>query len=217
MRMKALTSEEGLYVQKNSPDINSRCGLIRIVTAGYDGDDSSSVFHAVNEDFKKDLVTPLFVIDLDKIFTVLRFAATSPLYNRNMMRTFCKKHPEAMIDDNVYGFRVDYDCYVFLLRLEPDKTDDNIICYCYKDWINKQIEAAGKGIRFVDAAYKVLFYVPDGGKIKITHYYGETDITTVRYIDAYHMELGNTVYHICEFADRIERAHAKVEPFMEVN
>lgn len=34
----------------------------------------------------------------------------------------------------------------------------------------------------------------------------------VEYLDDYHMKIGSSVQHICEFAERIARSHAIVEP-----
>ena len=34
----------------------------------------------------------------------------------------------------------------------------------------------------------------------------------VEYLDDYHMRIGSAVQHICEFAERMARSHATVEP-----
>ena len=73
-----------------------------------------------------------------------------------------------------------------------------------------------KGIRFIDSSYNNKFRLPDGGKIQITTPSGEKITETCRYIDEYHVEVGRWLYHICEFAERMEASGAKVEPVSPV-
>lgn len=69
-----------------------------------------------------------------------------------------------------YGVRVDTEKYAYLLRLNPDRGEYNLYCYCYRrDWLDQHLKDAEKGIRFIDSHYKELFRIPDGGKVKI-HY-----------------------------------------------
>ena len=62
-----------------------------------------------------------------------------------------------------------------------------------------------KEIRFIDSRYNELFRIPDGGKIEITYENGETHTRECKYIDDYHTKIGNRVFHICEFAETMER------------
>ena len=62
----------------------------------------------------------------------------------------------------------------------------------------------GKDIRFIDSHYKDLFRVPDGGCIQI-HYPDETVVKPCKFIDEYHTQIGNNVFHICQFAEIMER------------
>lgn len=62
----------------------------------------------------------------------------------------------------------------------------------------------GKDIRFIDSYYKDLFKVPDGGCIQI-QYSDETVIKPCKFIDEYHTQIGNNVFHICQFAEVMER------------
>ena len=85
----------------------------------------------------------------------------------------------------------------------------NIYCYCYqREWLNNHLQNAAKGIRFIDSHYNEKFRVPDGEKVRIITAGGEHRDMRVRYIDDYHIETnadwGNTLYHICEFAERFE-------------
>ncbi len=61
-----------------------------------------------------------------------------------------------------------------------------------------------KDIRFIDSHYKDLFRIPDGGCIQI-HYPDETVVKPCKFIDEYHTQIGNNVFHICQFAEIMER------------
>ena len=71
----------------------------------------------------------------------------------------------------------------------------------------------GKDIRFIDSHYKDLFRIPDGGCIQI-HYPDETVEKPCKFIDEYHTQIGTNVFHICQFAEIMERnnAHYMAEP-----
>ena len=65
----------------------------------------------------------------------------------------------------------------------------------------------GKDIRFIDSHYKDLFRIPDGGCIQI-HYPDETVVKPCKFIDEYHTQIGTNVFHICQFAEIMERNSA---------
>ena len=67
-------------------------------------------------------------------------------------------------------------------------------------------------VRFIDPMYNELFRVPDGGVVQMTYPDGHQRSEVVEYLDDYHMKIGSTVRHICEFAERMARSHAIVEP-----
>ena len=71
----------------------------------------------------------------------------------------------------------------------------------------------GKDIRFIDSHYKDLFRIPDGGCVQI-HYLDETVVKPCTFIDEYHTRVGYNVFHICQFAEIMERNGATymVEP-----
>ena len=105
--------------------------------------------------------------------------------------------------------RVDTDKYAYMMRLNPNKGEYNLYCYCYRrDWLDGHLEKAADGIRFIDSNYKDLFRIKDGDKIVISLRDGEELTRTCRYIDQYHTEVGNELYHICEFAERMEKIGA---------
>lgn len=71
-------------------------------------------------------------------------------------------------------------------------------------------------IRFIDSRYKELFRIPDGGTIQVDypdrHYAAKCS-----YIDDYHTQVGNNVYHICQFAEILERGGGTCRPEPELD
>ena len=67
-------------------------------------------------------------------------------------------------------------------------------------------------VRFIDPRYNELFRVPDGSMVQLKFLNGRQYSEKVEYLDDYHMRIGSAVQHICEFAERMARSHATVEP-----
>ena len=78
------------------------------------------------------------------------------------------------------------------------------------------MEQAEKGIRFITPHYTELFRIADGDQIRIITKTREKQDRTARYIDDYHVEIGSSfgcnLYHICEFAERMEHQGSLVLP-----
>ena len=66
--------------------------------------------------------------------------------------------------------------------------------------------------RFIDSSYNELFTVPDGEHVQITCSDGEILFRQCRYIDDYHTHIGLNDYHICQFAEIMERNGSKYAP-----
>ena len=60
-------------------------------------------------------------------------------------------------------------------------------------------------IRFIDSEYHTLFTIKDGESIVITRFDDEKMVLPYKYIDGCHVCIGNSAYHICEFAEMQER------------
>jgi hypothetical protein len=69
----------------------------------------------------------------------------------------------------------------------------------------KPLEDVRKDIRFIDSRYNELFRIKDGDRVKITRYDSEVFVKPCRFIDETHIVVGNDTYHICEFAEHMER------------
>ena len=135
------------------------------------------------------------------------------------MYKFCCGHPECDYQDGrgYYGVRLDTGKYSYLMRFNPNKGEYNLYCYCYqKDWLDDHIKNAESGIRFIDPHYNNLFVIPDGGKVKVTFDNGKYIVHKCRYIDQYHVEIdGSRIYHICEFAEIMQKYGCTVNPVAE--
>lgn len=134
------------------------------------------------------------------------------LSSRSAMSQFVYSHPDCSFSGNYTteaGIRVNTKDHAYILRMNPNKGDYNLYCYCYRrGWLDQHLKRAARGVRFITPDYKELFRVADGDKVRIVDSTGEYRDRTVHYIDDYHMELdggvGGNLYHICEFAERME-------------
>lgn len=210
--MRALTEKEDKYTFSNSMQISMQCGLIGHLRADMDSDGNG--FFSSWEDYRKELKTDEFKDELDKVINSLREEGDI-LYNRKSLAKYCYSSPQAKMNNehDYYGVRVDTQKYAYLCRLNPNKGEYNLYCYCYiKDWLDKHIRSAEKGIRFITPEYKEKFRISDGEKIRITFSDGEVKDRVCRYIDDSHVEVGDDLYHICEFAERMEQCGATFIP-----
>ena len=210
--MRALTEKEDKYTFSNSMQISMQCGLIGHLRADMDSDGNG--FFSSWEDYRKELKTDEFTDEFDKVINSLREEGDI-LYNRKSLAKYCYSSPQAKMNNehDYYGVRVDTQKYAYLCRLNPNKGEYNLYCYCYiKDWLDKHIRSAEKGIRFITPEYKEKFRISDGEKIRITFSDGEVKDRVCRYIDDSHVEVGDDLYHICEFAERMEQCGATFIP-----
>lgn len=210
--MRALTEKEDKYTFSNSMQISMQCGLIGHLRADMDSDGNG--FFSSWEDYRKELKTDEFKDEFDKVINSLREEGDI-LYNRKSLAKYCYSSPQAKMNNehDYYGGRIDTEKYAYLCRLNPNKGEYNLYCYCYiKDWLDKHIRSAEKGIRFITPEYKEKFRISDGEKIRIAFSDGEVKDRVCRYIDDSHVEVGDDLYHICEFAERMEQCGATFIP-----
>lgn len=213
MEIRALTQPEQKYTYAQSMQLEGQTGCIGHLRGDFDT--SGYGFYTSWFDTREQWKTDEFKSGLDDVINALR-EDKGLLHNRYDMAAFARANPESAFKDNYcteYGFRVDTEKHAFLLRCNPTKGNYNFYCYCYvKEWFDKHIKNAEKGIRFIDPHYKELFRIPDGGKIIITYEWGEKAEKSCRYIDEYHTEIGSNLYHICEFAERMGKNGHTYEP-----
>jgi hypothetical protein len=214
MEIRTLTEAERKYTYTQSMQIMGQTGCIGHLRGDFDRDGNG--FFTSWDDHRKDLKTDEFKAELDDVINALRSEECGLLANRSSMRHFVAQNPGSDMVGNYcteYGFRAETDKYAFLLRCNPIQGDYNFYCYCYvKDWLDSHIKSAEKGIRFINSHYEEQFRIADGEKIVITETTGEKTERTCRYIDEYHTEIGNSLYHICEFAECMARKGASYAP-----
>lgn len=210
MEIRPLTQAEQKYAYKQSMQIRGQTGSIGILQGGYGADNE---FHSDFHELSSRLKTDEFEAQLQE---VLNSGENSVLQNLDAMREFTLLHPQNGFPGAEYGFRVETEKFAFLVRCNPEKESDNIEIHCYvKEWLDQHISKAEKGIRFINSRYDEQFRIADGEKIKIKYSDGEEQERVCRYIDEYHTEVGNNLYHICQFAEIMERngsEYAPVEP-----
>lgn len=210
--MSIMTPEERKYAYKNSQQISMQTGFIGYLRA--DLGSSGKEFYSSWNDFNPNLKTDDFKQELDKVINELK-SEHSMLHDREALYKFCMRDPQAAIneDKREFGYRLDMPNCTYMLRFNPNKGDYNLYCYCYKrDYLDRHLKAAEKGIRFIDTHYNEKFVLADGDKVRITYADNTTADRTCRYIDDYHLEVGSQMFHICEFAERMEQTGNTVIP-----
>lgn len=217
MEIRPLTREEQKYTYSQSMQLQGQTGSIGYLRGDFDK--SGYGFFSNFTDHRKQYKTDEFRAEIDVVVNALRSEKYGLLQNRSEMKRFAKQYPNSAFQGNYtteFGFRVDTKNHAYLLRCNPSQGDYNFYCYCYvSKWLDKHMENAKRGIRFIDPNYKELFYIPDGGKIVITNGLDEKMERTCRYINEYHVEIGNYLYHICEFAERMKQNGSSYEPKQE--
>ena len=163
--------------------------------------------------------TPEFQSEFNEVITAFREDPQyrGILHNLEDMKMLCTTRPQSKMPERLkehsYAFRADTEKHAYLIRLFPQKGDYNFYIYAYqREHFERHLEKAARGIRFITPAYEERFTIPDGDKIRITLSDGEQFDRTCRYIDDYHLEVGNNLYHICEFAEKMEQAKNTVIP-----
>ena len=214
--VRAATEPERMYTFESGTQISAQAGLIGYLRADFGS--TGKMFYSTWNDFDKERNTEEFSAEFDDVINWLRSRdnADGFLRGRSEMESYCMKHDEAAFHDSFdyYGFRVDSEKYAYIMRITPRQGVYNLYCHCYiKEHLDWHLTNAEKGIRFIDPAYNDLFWIRDGGKIRITFENGSSKERTCRYIDPCHFEIVSEVrnlYHICEFAEKMERIGATV-------
>ena len=215
MTIRAMTPAERNYCYSQSQQISMQTGLIGHLRA--DMDSNGKGFFSTFFDFRADLKTEDFKAEFDEVINALRFDENygGALKDRSALAEYCRRTPESSFggDGREFGFRANTEQYSYMLRLNPNRGEYNLYCYCYqRKWLDRHLQQAERGIRFINPNYKELFRIPDGDQVRITTSDGEKMDRTCRYIDDYHVEIGCNLYHICEFAERMEQARNTVVP-----
>lgn len=214
MEIRPLTQEERKYTYPQSMQLQGQTGSIGRLQGnlGIGGTEYNQSWTDYWERYQSDD----FQRELDGIVNALRSEECGLLADRNTMKAYVSAYPESAFQGNhnkEYGFRVDTDRNAYLIRCNLSRNDTHFDCYCYmSEYLDRHMANAAKGIRFINSRYKELFRISDGDKITVTSGWGEKREHVCRYIDEYHTEVGGHLYHICEFAERMEQNGAVYEP-----
>lgn len=215
--IRAATSAERLYADKQSQQITMQTGCVGYLRG--DVGESREAFQTTWEDRPGDKKSDGFQMELDSVMKALRFDEqySDFLKSRDDMRDFCQKHPASGFNDGLeFAFRADTAQYSYLIQLSPYNGEANLFIYCYcRDRLDHHMKHAEKGIRFITPHYKEKFRIEDGDMVRIRRFDGTSIDRICRYIDDYHLEVGNgwdSLFHICQFAEQMERCGNTVIP-----
>lgn len=203
------------YTFKQSNQLYQQTGCIGYLRA--DLGSSGKEFYSTWNDTCSFFKTDEFKKEIDDVINALRLDDKygKMLGDRTSLSKYCHDNAKQYSGDDTqyFGVRVDTDNHTYLLRLNPNKGEYNLYCYCYvKKYLETQLVQASKGIRFITPHYREIFRISDGDKIRIVHPDGEKVDKSCRYIDDYHTEVGDRLYHICEFAELMAENENEVIP-----
>ena len=215
---RALTRSERLYTYAQSQQILTQTGMIGYLRGDFgNGQEFFTTWFNQNEARKNTTLHD----ELDAVINSLRFddAYGKMLSGRNRMATICAEHQGSAFDADghlEYGIRAETQQYAYLFRCNRNDKAYSFYCWCYeKQWLDRHLNQASQGIRFIDPMYHEKFSIPDGDKIRITDADGNYEDRVCRYIDEYHVEIGGqsgNLYHICQFAELMEQMGKRVIP-----
>ncbi len=210
-----IKSEEQLYLGSQSVQISGQTGFIGYQRGGFVRGNEFYTSWFPPFDRKSEYQTEKFNAEFDEVVNALR-EKDGLLSSWSCMIKLCHRHPKAKMEDNyctLYGFRVQTAQYVYLICCNPNYGDHNFHIFVYvARFLQAHLEKAKQGIRFITPDYEEKFRIPDGDFIRIYRQDGSYADRKCRYIDEYHAEIGNTIYHICQFAEVMEQNGNTVIP-----
>ena len=142
LNLRPTIETEDKYTFSQSLQISSQTGFIGYLRA--DMDTNGNGFFSSWNDYRKELKTQEFKDEFDEVINSLREEGDI-LHNRNALSKYCYSTPQSKMSmaEDYYGVRVDTDKYAYLLRLNPNKGEYNLYCYCYvKEWLDCHIKEA---------------------------------------------------------------------------
>lgn len=128
--------------------------------------DKQGVFLSTWDDCHKELKSQIFKDEFDELINHFRENGKF-LQNLNTLATFCYSSPQYKMpnEDDYYGIRIDSGCYTYLMRINPNKGEYNIYCYCYRrDLLDRSIRLTAFDFWKSD---KVGYYLKDTNGHKI--------------------------------------------------
>lgn len=111
--------------------------------------------------------------------------------------------------------------YTFLLELSdlrPKYSDPFSVKMTYKCQIfetesfKRYMDKSANGIRFITPQYKEEFRIKNGNCVEVIYSNGTRKCFPCYYVDDTHFLIDKSIYHICEFADMIQKIGAVCQP-----
>jgi len=217
LTMRTATPAERLYTYDQSMQIEGQSGCVGHLRADMGADGQG--FFKTWIDHRQNLATEEFQQEFEGVLDALigdeQYGGF--LKSRDAMDSFCLEHPESGFNDGFeFAFRADTAQHSYLIRLNPYKGEENLLIYCYRrEYLNRHMKHAEKGIRFITPDYKEKFRIEDGDMVRIRRFDGAVLDRVCRYIDECHLEIGSgwdNLYHICQFAELMYRNGNSVIP-----
>lgn len=213
LTLRPMKPNEFDYCYSQSGSISGRTGLIGYMRAYFeDGRNFYSNFY----DYQTDYKSYTFCDEFNELIEMLR---TDQKYGKMLkdlssVKRSCNGQTPIDPFGQEFGFRADSAQYSYMLRLNPNKGQYNIYCYCYvRRWLERHLENASKGIRFITRNYKEKFRIEDGDIIRMTTQDDKRVDMVYHYLDDYHFEDyadgRRETYHICQFAELLEKNGCK--------
>lgn len=215
MELREMIPAEQKYTYRQSHQLDAQTGCIGYLR-GYFGS-TGKEFYSSWFDNMAYLKTPEFQAELDQVINALREDSQyGILADRSSLSNVFHQSTTPKFGRDESGFRVNTQDYTYLLRLNPSPDDYNFCVYCYRrDYLDRNMRNAEYGIRFITPSYKEKFRIADGDSIRMTFPSGKTQDKPCRFVDETHLEVGNNLYHICEFAELAQRVGVQVIPLRQ--
>lgn len=214
--IRAVEAQEFPYCTSFSGQVQMISGLVATYLVDYDKENHDS-FLCLCRVHDHDRMTELFQKEMDSAMAALKSERLQEvLVNSWRMSSACSSLQALCVEKNgnkAYGLRADTEHFSIMMRLEPWAEGYKAYLYAYeKKWLDRHLEKTKGGIRFITSDYKELFRLPDGGTVTIIRPDGKESTMTCWFLDEYHFETGGRTYHICEFAEMMERNHNTLTP-----
>ena len=216
MELRELTQPEQKYTYRQSHQLDAQTGCIGYLRGDFGT--TGKEFYSSWFDNMAYLKTPEFQAELDTVVNTLR---ESPQYggilaDRRSLSSACHQSTTPEFGRDEFGFRLNAQDHAYLLRLNPNRGEYNFYIYCYRrDYLDRHMRNAEYSIRFITPNYREKFRIADGDSIRMTFPSGETQDKPCRFVDETHLEVGNNLYHICEFAELAQRNGVRLIPLRQ--
>lgn len=142
--MRPMDNHEIPYCYSQDKEIALQAGLIGYLRA--DMGSNGLGFYSSWNDYQKELNNDEFKRDLDKVINDHR-AGHNFLANRDYLREFCFRNADLAITNDLrnFGARMDTEKYSYMVRLNPNRGEYNLYCYCYvKETLDKHLKEKQK-------------------------------------------------------------------------